>query len=472
MTIDINLLRCEKGGDPARVAESEKRRGRDPSTVDLLVAADKRWREAIYSLEQGRKELNAVSKEIGRLKKADPKAPCDDLVDKTAEIKAKLQSLEAEAAESAATRDSLLHRIGNVVHDSIPVSTDEANNKMVRTWGTPRKIQVDGTPGKLHHHEILAKLQGVDFKKGVDAAGHRGYYLKGPGVLLNMALIQYGLVFLMKKGYLPVQPPYFIRKPVMAAAAELKDFEETLYRIPHESSSQAPAADGVASSAQGKSGEAADKDDMFLIATSEQPLCALHMNERIEEKQLPKRYVGFSTCFRKEAGSHGKDCWGIFRVHQFEKIEQFCITAPDKSWDMHEEMIATAEEFYQSLGLPYRVVSIVTGALNDAAAKKYDLEAWFPGYDDFRELVSCSNCTDFQARDLDIRLGYKKDGVPDATLETKPFVHMLNGTLVATQRCMCCILENYQTPTGVKVPHALVPFMGGQEFLHFPAEAD
>lgn len=468
MTIDINLLREEKGGCPAKVAESERRRGRDPGIVDKLVQADKTWREATYSLEQGRRDLNAVNKEIGQRKKADPKAACEDLVAKTTEIKARLQSLEQQAAEAASTRDTLLQGIGNIVHDSIPVSNDEANNKVVRTWGIPNKMKIDGTPGRMHHHEVLARLNAVDFKKGVEAAGHRGYYLKGPAVMLNYALIQYGLSFLMKKGYLPVQPPFFIRKPVMAAAAELKDFEDTLYRIPHDSSHHnEQQQDGATKGETSKSGDTADRDDLFLIATSEQPLCALHMNERVEEKQLPIRYAGISTCFRKEAGSHGKDCWGIFRVHQFEKVEQFCVTTPDKSWEMHEEMIAAAEEFYQSLELPYRVVSIVAGALNDAAAKKYDLEAWFPGYADFRELVSCSNCTDFQARSLDIRLGHKKE--VSASAANKPFVHMLNATLVATQRCMCCILENYQTPTGVRVPRALVPYMGGQEFLHFPA---
>ncbi|KAL8451026.1 hypothetical protein Emed_002236 [Eimeria media] len=475
MTIDINLLREEKGGCPAMVAESERRRGRDPSTVDKLVEADKTWREATYAFEQGRRDLNAVNKEIGQRKKADPKAACEDLVAKTTEIKAKLQALEVQAAEAAATRDALLHTIGNLVHDSVPVSNDEANNQVVRTWGTPNRMKVDGTPGKMHHHEVLARLHGVDFKKGVEAAGHRGYYLKGPAVMLNFALIQYGLNFLMKKGYLPIQTPYFIRKSVMAAAAELSDFEETLYRIPHEHGASAPEPQKENGKVHdNKQSEAAttDRDDMFLIATSEQPLCALHMNERVEEKQLPIRYAGTSTCFRKEAGSHGKDCWGIFRVHQFEKVEQFCVTTPDKSWEMHEEMIATAEEFYQSLELPYRVVAIVSGALNDAAAKKYDLEAWFPGYEDYRELVSCSNCTDYQARRLDIRLGHKKEASGAAAAAAKPFVHMLNATLVATQRCMCCILENYQTPTGVRVPRALVPYMGGQEFLHFPSEDD
>lgn len=196
----------------------------------------------------------------------------------------------------------------------------------------------------------------------------------------------------------------------------------------------------------------------------------MYRKEWLESNDLPLRYAGISTCFRKEAGASGKDMWGIFRVHQFEKIEQFCITTPDKSWDMHEEMIAVSERFYQSLELPYQVINIASGALNDAAAKKYDLEAWFPGYNAFRELVSCSNCTDYQARSLEIRLRSHKEGKEkEKKEEKKEYVHMLNGTLCATERTLCCILENYQTPEGVKVPKVLQPFVG-VEFIPYVKE--
>ncbi|EPR63283.1 putative seryl-tRNA synthetase, cytoplasmic [Toxoplasma gondii TgCatPRC2] len=469
MTIDVNLLRAEKGGDPALVRDSEVRRGRSGEVVDQAVAVDKKWRENLFQLEQLKKELNAVNKEIGQRKKKDAKDPCQDLLAKSAELKQRLPTIEAAATEAEEKRESLLHKIGNIVHKSVPVSNDEVNNQVVRTWGTfDRNLKIDGTPGRMHHHQILARLGGVDFKKGVEAAGHRGYFLKGAGMLLNLALAQYGLAFLLRKGYTPVQPPFFMRKEVMARAAELKDFEETLYRIPHnQTGSSADSKEGAEKNGEKKNEKDADRDDLFLIATSEQPLCSLHMNETLEEKELPIRYAGYSSCFRKEAGSHGKDCWGIFRIHQFEKVEQFCITTPEESWKMHEDMIGMAEEFYQTLELPYRVVSIVSGALNDAAAKKYDLEAWFPGYGDFRELVSCSNCTDYQARALDIRLAHKSSSAKGADRNEKAHVHMLNGTLVATQRCLCCILENYQTPLGVKVPRVLVPYMGGAEFLPF-----
>jgi len=205
-----------------------------------------------------------------------------------------------------------------------------------------------------------------------------------------------------------------------------------------------------------------DEDDKYLIATSEQPISALHSDEWFEnpKEQLPIKYAGYSTCFRKEAGSHGKDVRGIFRVHQFEKIEQFCLTAPEASWDMFHQMVATSEEFYQSLGLPYRVVAIVSGALNNAAAMKYDLEAWFPFQGVYRELVSTSNCTDYQSRRLEVRCGLKQKGD-----SKKVYVHMLNGTLCATERAMCCLVENYQTEDGVAIPEVLRPYMQGRDFL-------
>lgn len=214
------------------------------------------------------------------------------------------------------------------------------------------------------------------------------------------------------------------------------------------------------------SGEGEDK---YLIATSEQPLCAMHRNTWQDPKDLPKKFVGISTCFRKEVGSHGRDTLGIFRVHQFEKIEQFCVTGPDedKSWEMLEGMISASEEFYKSLGIPYRTVAIVSGALNDAAAKKYDLEAYFPGSGAFRELVSCSNCTDYQARAVECRFGATAGQKKQVGSNVKQYVHMLNSTLTATERTLCCLVENYQTEEGMIVPEVLQPFMGGKKFIPF-----
>merc|ERR1711964_860059 len=200
----------------------------------------------------------------------------------------------------------------------------------------------------------------------------------------------------------------------------------------------------------------------YLIATSEQPISAYHRKETLDPASLPLKYAGISSCFRKEAGSHGRDVWGLFRIHQFEKVEQFVYCSPETSDAMHETMLELAEQFYQSLDVPYRVVKIVSGALNDAAVKKYDLEAWFPGYEEFKELVSCSNCTDYQARALEVKNGQRKQG--DAEIK---FVHMLNGTLCATERAMCCLVENYQTEDGLRIPRVLQPYMGGVEFVPY-----
>jgi len=251
------------------------------------------------------------------------------------------------------------------------------------------------------------------------------------------------LEFLFNKGYTPNQPPFFMLKEYMAKTAQLEQFDEELYKVVE--------GDDAAG-------------DKYLIATSEQPLSAMHDSEWMTEKDLPIKYAGYSTCFRKEAGSHGRDAWGIFRVHQFEKIEQFLFTKPEDSWQALEDMLNASEEFYQSLQLPYQVVAIVSGALNNAAAKKYDLEAWFPYQGEYKELVSCSNCTDYQTRELEIRYGQKK-GAIDAR---KTYAHALNGTLCATERALCCVLENYQREDGIEVPVPLRKYIpGAPEFLPY-----
>jgi len=324
----------------------------------------------------------------------------------------------------------------------VPIFKDEDNNEVVKKWGELPDIKVDGkTPGKLHHHEVMGLLDMVEFERGQKVAGHRGYYLKGVGVLLNQALINFGLSILYKDNYTPIQPPYFMKSSIMHETCQLSDFEENLYKV------------------EGTD----DKDPLYLIATSEQPISAMHKGEWIDPKELPFRYGGSSSCFRKEAGSHGKDVWGIFRVHQFEKVEQFIYCKPEDSWDELEKMISTSEKFYQALNLPYHVIKIVSGGLNDAAAMKYDLEAWFPGYEAYRELVSCSNCLDYQSRALEVRYAIKNLEKGQST----PFVHMLNGTLCATERTMCCIVENYQTEEGLRIPECLRPFMGGIDFIKY-----
>merc|ERR1711971_1514228 len=314
----------------------------------------------------------------------------------------------------------------------------------------------------LTHDELLWRIGGYEPTRGSQVAGHRAYFLTNAGVMLNQAIINYSIAFLTERGYNVVQPPFFMNKDVMASIAQLDDFDEQLYKV----SGKTDDPDG-------------ENKEKYLIATSEQPLCAYHKDEWIERSILPLRYAGISTCFRKEAGSSGRDIRGIFRVHQFEKIEQFCVIEDsfEESAKEQDRMIAAAKEFYESLGFPYRVVCIVSGALNDAAVKKYDLEAWFPGQGAYRELVSCSNCTDFQARGVGARCGQKKTATNDKKSkeemlkETASYVHFLNSTLCATGRGICCLLENYQEENGVRVPEVLVPYMGGIDFMPFEREA-
>lgn len=437
MPISIDLLRADKGGNPELVRESQRRRHAPVEFVDQTIELDAKWRTAKFDCEQRQKKLNALKKEIGAIMKNKGDAS-ELLVQKTA-IEEEIVTLSETATQLEKQRDTKLKLIGNLVHDSVPISNNEDLNKVERTFGACV------SEGKtLHHHEILYMIDGYEPERGSNIAGHRAYFLKGVGVLLNQALINFGLAFLTKKGYSALQPPFFMNKDIMGETAQLEEFDESLYKV-------------IGDREDGKD------DEKYLIATSEQPISAYHRGENIEPAQLPLRYAGYSTCFRKEAGSYGKDSWGIFRVHQFEKVEQFCVTSPEKSWEMQEEMIGIAEEFYQALGLSYRVINIVSGALNNAAAKKYDLEAWFPALSVYRELVSCSNCLDYQSRAMETRYGFGKS----SEHEGKQYVHMLNATLCATERTICCILENYQTPEGLIIPEVLRPFMGGIDFVKF-----
>jgi len=445
MPIDINRIRAEKGGNPEELKRSQEKRFKSPQVIDEAIALDAEWRKTRFDLEQLQKAYSQVNKEVAQRKKASKgQDPCEDLIEQVKSLDVEIQKQgEVEKAAKAAL-DKKVWEIGNLVHESVPVSKDEVDNRIERTWGEPVHKKINNTPGNYFHHAVLSRIDGYDSDRGVKIVGHRGYFLKGPGVMLNQALINFGVQFLSGRSYTALQPPFFMHRHMMGLTAELSDFDEQLYKVTTNDENQ---------------------NEYYLVATSEQPISCMHNKEWLNPKDLPIRYAGVSSCFRKEAGAHGKDTWGIFRVHQFEKVEQFCITTPEASWEMHEEMIRTAEEFYQALKIPYRVVTIVSGELNGAAAKKYDLEGWFPGYGTYRELVSCSNCTDFQSRAIEVRCGNKKQNEAE-----KKYVHMLNATLCATERTMCCILENYQTEEGVIVPEVLRPYMGGREFIPYVRE--
>ncbi|KAF8352086.1 hypothetical protein F5887DRAFT_933888 [Amanita rubescens] len=438
MTLDILHFIDNKGGNAEEIRDSQRKRGHPVEIVDEVIQMYADWVKMDYDTNMLRKKVNEVQKEISAKKKV--KEPADDLVAAKKEIDAQVEAKKKEAKEFEIRMRQKAGTVGNIIGKNVTVSLTEDDNAMMHTWDPKGLKEPEERKGILPHHEVLLRLDAMDLERGAKVAGHRGYYLVNDGVDLNQALISYGLDFLRKKGYKKIQPPFMMNKDQMSKTAQLEQFDEELYKV------------------------IASDDEKYLIATSEQPISALHSDEWFEspDTQLPLKYAGYSTCFRKEAGSAGRDMWGIFRVHQFEKVEQFVITDPGKSWEMFEQMISTSEEFYQSLGLRYRIVGIVSGALNLAAAQKYDLEAYFPYQGAYKELVSCSNCTDYQSRRLEVRCGLK-----GKEQTRKVYVHMLNGTLVATERTLCCLVENYQREDGVEIPEVLRPYMGGREFLPF-----
>lgn len=451
LVLDINLFREANGGNPELVRESQRKRCKSVEDVDRVIAVDRAWVKLRFDVDELNKTAKQLQTQITEKMKGKDKEGADALVKQRQDILKEREGVEAEMDAKEVELKALLCNMGNVVHESVVATADEAFNPVARTFFkdgvTPQAMSADekAAKGIIPHHQVLYRLDGFDAERGSKVSGHRGYFLKNIGLRLNQALINYGLDFLREREYDLLQTPFLMRKEMMAKCAQLDDFDDQLYKV------QNVTADG-------------QDDSRYLIATSEQPIASYHADEWFDDPaaQLPKRYAGYSTCFRKEAGASGKDTWGLFRIHQFEKIEQFCITEPEKSWEMFDAMIANSEAFYQSLGVSYRVVEIVGGALNNAAAKKYDLEAWFPNYGEYKELVSCSNCTDYQSRRLEIRCGLKKLGERE-----KKYVHCLNSTLSATERTLCCLLENYQTPEGLVIPEKLRPYIGGMEFVPY-----
>ncbi len=470
--IDINLFRTYKNGNPDLIKDSQRKRYADTTIVDTVIELDEAWRNATSQINEFNHLVNFISKEICsrmKLKELDvhldlpqnvlilvdnnltkenlvniiPTLSVNQLKKLSSYITNNyISNFESNVFSIKKNRDDLLHKIGNIVHDSVVVSDNEDNNHVIKLVGNPRPKISDSGFKCLKHVDIMKKLNCLATDEGTLVGGNRGYFLTGDLVRLNLALQNYAIQFLTNKGFCPIYTPFFMTKDQMNRVAQLSQFDDELYTV---------------------SGEG---DDKYLIATSEQPIAAFHLNKKFGESELPIKYCGLSTCFRKEVGAHGKDTLGIFRVHQFEKIEQFVITSPknNASWIMFDEMIENSEAFYESLGLPFRIVNIVSGALNNAAAKKYDLEAWFPGADEgneFRELVSCSNCTDYQARRLNVVYG-KSNNNKDIE-----YCHMLNSTLTATSRTICCIVENYQTHDGVNIPPVLQPYMGGTSFIPY-----
>jgi seryl-tRNA synthetase len=428
--LDIKLIR-EK---PELVKNNLGKRG-NPENIKMLeelIDVDRQWRQNLTKLNELRHERKLITTEIARAKKAtaerDRAKSGIKSIEEAKRIDAQITSLEKEVAVEEEKEHNLLMRLPNILHESVPVGQGENDNVQVRTWGT---IPTFNFPVK-NHIDLSLNLDIIDIERAGKVSGSRFFYLKKEGALLDMALISFALEEIVKKGYSPVEPPYLMRRDAYEGVTALGDFEDVLYKI--------------------------ENEDLYLIATSEHPMAAMFKDEVLKEEELSLKLAGISACFRKEAGAHGKDTRGIFRTHQFNKIEQFVFCTPEESWKLHEELIRNAEELVQKLGLPYRVVNVCTGDIGTVAAKKYDIEAWMPAQNAYREIVSCSNCTDYQARRLNIRYR-EKEGAP-----TKGFVHTLNSTAIATGRTIVAILENFQQEDGsIVVPKVLRKYMGAIE---------
>jgi seryl-tRNA synthetase len=398
----------------------EKRNNEFP--LNDLINLDKKRRELIANLQLERHKKNKIADNIAMKKKE--KEDFSIFVKEMKEIGERIKILEENISENNSKFNSLMMLLPNFLHDSVPVGKDETDNIIIRTHGIIK--QFDHIT--RNHIDIGESLDLIDIEKAAKISGSRFYFLKNDLVKLNHAIISFSLDFLSEKGYTLLQPPYMIRKNAMEGAVILEDFINVIYKV-HE-------------------------EDLFMIGTSEHAMAAMHMDEILEGSKLPLRYAGFSPCFRKEAGAHGKDMKGIFRVHHFDKVEQFVYSRPEDSWREHERMLNIAEEFYKKLEIPYRVVLLCSADLGKISAKTYDIEAWIPAQKQYREIVSCSNCIDYQARRLRIRFR-------DKTNEETKLVYTLNSTLVAIQRTLVAILENYQTPNGVLIPEILQNYMGG-----------
>ena len=397
----------------------EKRKLNFP--INELIAFDKRRRELIAEIQQIKHKKNIISDRIAFKKKNN-----NDSTEELQEMKViarEILSLEEEKTTVESKFKDLMMMLPNLVDKSVPIGNDETDNLVIKQKEINKKLRFK----PRDHVDISTKLGLIDLERAAKISGARFYFLKNQMVMMNQALIHFALKFLSEKGYTLAQPPYMIRRGAMEGAVILEDFEDVIYKI--------------------------ERDDLYLIGTSEHAIASMHMDEILDGMKLPIRYAGVSPCFRKEAGAHGKDMKGIFRVHQFEKVEQFVYSRPECSGEQHDNMLTITEEFYEKLGIPYRVVLLCSAELGKVSEKTYDIEAWMPGQNAYREIGSCSNCTDYQSRRLRIRFR-------DKTNEQTRFVHTLNSTLVATERTMVTIIENYQTVNGtVEVPDALQKYM-------------
>lgn len=422
--LDINFVREH----PEIVKQSEKHRGHDLVLVDEVLRLDEQWRKALKEVEKLKHQRNVVSEEINAAKKAKEEKKAAAKIQEMRSVVDEINQMEAEVNTLFQQRNVQLKKIGNILHPSVPAGKDDSENKEIKKVG---KIPRFTFPIK-DHIELGLELDLIDLETAAKNSGARFYYLKNEAVLLSQALQRFAIDRLIKKGYTLIQTPYMLNRAALEGGVNLADFEETIYKI--------------------------EGEDLYLIATSEHPLVALKKDQILEEKDLPLKICGVSACFRKELGSHGRDTKGIFRVHQFNKVEQIVYCLPENSEKFFKEMQKNAEELFKELGIPFRVVQICTGDIGNKQALQYDIEAWLPGQKEkngaYREVTSCSNCTDYQSVALNTKV-LRRDG-------TKQYVHILNNTALTDTRPIIAILENFQTKNGtVKIPKVLWPYMRG-----------
>ncbi len=397
-------------------------------SIDEVIRLDEEWRKSTFETDQLRRLRNAAARGIADAKKHGDTKTVDKIMKEVSDIGDKIKQLASYSDECISKRDSLRMRIPNILHDDVPIGEDDQKNTLHSSHGEKRNF--DFSP--RNHNDLIEMNNWVDQARGAKITGSRFYFLQGDLARLEMALQQYSADFLMEREYTLVHPPLMMNKEAYEGVTDLGDFETVMYGI--------------------------NPDPYYLIATSEHPLTAMRMGEIIEPTELPVKLVGVSPCFRREVGAHGLSDRGIWRVHQFTKVEQIIICKPDESWNYHEELLKNATDLWDSLNLHYKVVNICTGDMGTVAAKKYDLEAWLPGAGEYKEVVSCSNCTDYQANRLKMR--YR-------TSEGNSAVHTLNSTAVATSRALVAIIEQNQNSDGtVEIPSALIPYMNGKRVLN------
>ncbi len=423
--LDIRLIR----ENPELVKENLKKRN-DPELIkrlEELVKKDERYRTVLKELEELRHKRNKVTAEVAELKKN--KKPADKQIKEMRIVGDEIADLEEELASLQKQTRNLILRIPNLLHESVPLGKDDTENLEVKKVGTRAKFKFE----PKNHFDLLTNLNLIDQERANKVAGHGFFYNKNELVLLDFALQRYALDFLIKKGFTIIQPPYMLQRKPYEGVTDLSDFENVMYKI--------------------------EKEDLYLIATSEHPIGSMFMNETLLAENLPLKFAGVSPCFRKEVGAHGKYTKGLFRMHQFNKVEQFVFCKPENSWKIHEELQKNTEGLLNALEIPFRVVNVCTGDIGSIAAKKYDTEGLMSD-GAYREVGSNSNCTDYQARRLGIKYREKEGQVPAG------FVHTLNNTAIATSRVMVCLLENQQQADGsVKVPKVLWPYMHGVKEL-------